>query len=656
MSLSSNEYKSIDNTKMIFDLETTGIFDRTGIRFNQYPDPTNLTKYKNARIVSIGYIIINNTNTILEKKEFIIKPFDFIINNENIHGISMEYASKNGINIDIVFSHLDLAISKYSCNTLIGHNIISFDIPIILSELYRINNTKLYNLIKSFNKIDTMVIGKLHFHKSPKLTELYEKLFNQKMEIKHNALYDAEKCLECYLSLLSNSNNLGDKIMSIGKYKGYSFEKISQNYKRYANFIMNETDNTTTNDFKLFKKYINQNNINLVNDISDTIINCSRLADYYKNDKNINDFINIIDIQEIHYDKLTIFSNDIPPNILGIFIDYLFRYEIHKYMNKYFEDNRTKTIISNQVFDTNDIELFNLNDNNKELAKSIDIIKISYTRAKKLSATLTDILNISISHSLCFCEYKAMKYINMDISKLVDNTDYDKIKSYIQSKLLNKKTILCNPILSDKDLKISGDADLIIDNEIIDFKYSKYIDGKITDFIQLLIYSCLYYKKYNIICNKLTIYNPYLGLEKYIIIDENILNQFLNILIQRVNSSNNSSNSSSNSSNNNSSNSNNNNSSSNNNNSSSNNNNSSSNNSSSNNISSSNSSNSNGTGQGKNKFYKQDLLDLCFNNSITIRNKRNITIYDLIKLLDDFETTNRFTVGEKEIINYFKNK
>jgi len=48
------------------------------------------------------------------------------------------------------------------------------------------------------------------------------------------------------------------------------------------------------------------------------------------------------------------------------------------------------------------------------------------------------------------------------------------IKLYIENKLLNRDIILCNPILSNLKLGIGADADIIIDNELIDIKTSKY--------------------------------------------------------------------------------------------------------------------------------------------------------------------------------------
>ena len=70
----------------------------------------------------------------------------------------------------------------------------------------------------------------------------------------------------------------------------------------------------------------------------------------------------------------------------------------------------------------------------------------------------------------------------------------------LQYKLTDKTNVLANPILGNLELNILADADLIIEDELIDFKTSrKESRGKlISDFIQLFLYASLYYKKTDI--------------------------------------------------------------------------------------------------------------------------------------------------------------
>lgn len=150
---------------------------------------------------------------------------------------------------------------------------------------------------------------------------------------------------------------------------------------------------------------------------------------------------------------------------------------------------------------------------------------------KKNNATMQDIFNTSICHSLYFAEVKALNYINH--KNIITNELYDNIIKYINIKILNKNIVLCNPELGDNTLHINADADLILDNELIDIKTSKYnhIGNNINDFIQLFVYASLYYKKYNKYINKLTIFNPLYLTEYTIEINNDIIHKYLEILI-----------------------------------------------------------------------------------------------------------------------------
>ena len=89
-----------------------------------------------------------------------------------------------------------------------------------------------------------------------------------------------------------------------------------------------------------------------------------------------------------------------------------------------------------------------------------------------------------------------------------------------------------NPILGNTDLCIAADADLILDNELIDLKTSKYnkIGNNINDFIQLFVYASLYYKMTNKYINKLTIYNPLYMIEYNVEINNDTITNILNII------------------------------------------------------------------------------------------------------------------------------
>lgn len=192
---------------LVFDTETTGLPTRKG--YDKYYPYTELQHYDESRIVSIAWNLYDDTE-LLSSKYYIIKPDTFKIDDTSksceINGITQAIAEKDGINITdmLVELHTDL----YNCDVIVAHNIL-FDTHILLSELHRykrddmiaiFDNKELYctmNNTKDLLKIP-MRFGD---YKSPKLTELYEFLFNETFDNNHNALADVEACAKCYFKL-----------------------------------------------------------------------------------------------------------------------------------------------------------------------------------------------------------------------------------------------------------------------------------------------------------------------------------------------------------------------------------------------------------------------------------------------------------------------
>ena len=191
--------------KIIIDIETTGLPKRPS---NNTNDPSILSNYESARIVEVGYYIIDKDNIKVKEVEYIIKPNNFTIPEEvtKIHGISQELAIKNGISMSTALDLLYCHLTAYTCSTFISHNI-EFDKNIILSECYRLNKNYLIEKIKSMDTFCTMKDNKI-FNKWPKLNVLYQELFNKEIIVEHRALSDVEVCYKCYCELEKrNSNN-----------------------------------------------------------------------------------------------------------------------------------------------------------------------------------------------------------------------------------------------------------------------------------------------------------------------------------------------------------------------------------------------------------------------------------------------------------------
>lgn len=187
---------------IVFDTETTGIPIMNG--YNCYHSPHLFEYYKDARLIELGYLIFDENNQLIKKKNHLVKPNGFVIENAHIHGISQEMAMTNGQPIESIIGELygDL----YDIDTIVSHNI-KFDINILLSECFGLCHTYIITKIIDMKKECTMQMGKkfIDYKKNPKLTELYEHLFQKKCKQIHRALSDAEYCAECYLHMIENT-------------------------------------------------------------------------------------------------------------------------------------------------------------------------------------------------------------------------------------------------------------------------------------------------------------------------------------------------------------------------------------------------------------------------------------------------------------------
>lgn len=183
---------------LFFDTETTGFPMRKG--FNSYYHPSMVNYYNSSRLIEIAYIICDEEKKIIKSVNNIIKPDSFKIENSHIHGITQKHAEYEGIDIKKAIKTLEDDIKDV--NTMVAHNIM-FDLNILISECYRIENKDVIKMINDKNHICTMDMGKNHLNlkKSPKLTELYKTLFNEEFTQTHRALSDSEACMKCFYEM-----------------------------------------------------------------------------------------------------------------------------------------------------------------------------------------------------------------------------------------------------------------------------------------------------------------------------------------------------------------------------------------------------------------------------------------------------------------------
>ncbi len=317
-----------------------------------------------------------------------------------------------------------------------------------------------------------------------------------------------------------------NQIITFGQYKGKTFEYVMNHDLNYCGWIL---DKCIYKHALSFKTYLTENldltkKYNLDN-IQNKSITCLELSKYYEFNDQI---LNKIKLNKLHISSNSLnftikLNKSVPPNIFGTFMDYYIRYMICKLQNKTFIDMRAKNIID--AINYGGIGEAQYEDYKYEY----DLLHDSYKNCMELNATILDIYNTSICSGFWFGEVKYLQYSNK-----ISGIDTAELDKYLLNKINNKKNILCNPDLTNKELQIKGDADLIIDDELIDFKTSENNMGEYNkNYVQLLIYCCLYYQQSNIKCNTITILNVISGYEYSIDISNWDYNLLLDLLKDR---------------------------------------------------------------------------------------------------------------------------
>ena len=205
------------NKLMFFDTETNGLIPKY---FSQITDM--------PRVVQLSWIVADEDGQIEKECDYLIKPIDFDLYEDSIkvHGITKEKAMNQGIEIKTIISMFITDLNR--CHAIVGHNI-SFDIQVIWAEFIRLNipygltikempfyctmylsvdycklplitghgyRYSIFNALRSNNRYN---------YKLPKLTELYEFLFNEKFYNAHDAKADIKATVKCFFELLKRN-------------------------------------------------------------------------------------------------------------------------------------------------------------------------------------------------------------------------------------------------------------------------------------------------------------------------------------------------------------------------------------------------------------------------------------------------------------------
>lgn len=187
-------------TILFFDTETTGL-----------PDDYKAS-YKHVdnwpRLVQLAWVLYNGDSEV-GQGDYLVKPDGFNIPEEasDIHGHDHQKCMDEGEDIKTVLNKFWTDVTQ--SDVVIAHNI-AFDSNIIASELFRnsaVNHA--YSFMRKpmfctmqsttdFCKLPGKFAGS---YKWPKLEELYEILFHEKLENTHDALVDIRATAKCFFEL-----------------------------------------------------------------------------------------------------------------------------------------------------------------------------------------------------------------------------------------------------------------------------------------------------------------------------------------------------------------------------------------------------------------------------------------------------------------------
>ena len=211
---------------ILFDLETNGLPKQPN--FHKYYHYSQLQYYSTSRIIQIGMLVFTDEgskhiekdhkelNAISGKQNFklireynlLIKPVNYKIANEHIHGISHKTAEEHGIEFKKAVTIIRDEFKD--ANLIVAHNL-AFDRNVLASELFRSGLSEevndLTNIPGFCTSIGCTTITKIRYnaqeYKQPKLKELYKYLFGCEPTGLHDALQDTKVLSMCFFELLN---------------------------------------------------------------------------------------------------------------------------------------------------------------------------------------------------------------------------------------------------------------------------------------------------------------------------------------------------------------------------------------------------------------------------------------------------------------------
>lgn len=189
--------------KLFFDLETTGLPKQKS--FDENFPPEDLDKYESARIIEIAIIIVKD-GKIYKTYTSLVKPSNFTTlspKTTEITGITDKDILNEGKDFKVVLEEIKPLLKEA---TVINSYNINFDVNILQSEVFRINDQEFLDYMKTKKTECTMQLAKKYFNKNYylKLEKVYETLFKEDPKQDHRAFGDTILCKEVYYKMKDN--------------------------------------------------------------------------------------------------------------------------------------------------------------------------------------------------------------------------------------------------------------------------------------------------------------------------------------------------------------------------------------------------------------------------------------------------------------------
>ena len=201
---------------VVFDVETTGL-----LPYKEIPTSSNIQSY--PHIMQICWMVYDDEYNLLKERNCLIKPEGYRTVSEKavaVHGITYDYAKQNGVELTPILREFNEDANSESVS-LVGHNIVQYDIFIIAAEMMRRGID--YGWLDGKDVFDTMQIALMlkvcnkifeeqgyRPDKYPKLTELYKALFGTEFEGAHDAMADVKACWKCFIRLKEINEHSSD--------------------------------------------------------------------------------------------------------------------------------------------------------------------------------------------------------------------------------------------------------------------------------------------------------------------------------------------------------------------------------------------------------------------------------------------------------------